>query len=129
MAHFSRVKATTLRAKQAGSIPAPDTTYNTQVSQIKFFKMEKKMINAQAQLLQRASILMVAGTQEDVYTSCHPHCNIFSFIFAGIELCFDDEHPFNDDEVEKAITKLDTMIDDLHRRSEFAVSVIKAWRG
>ena len=87
------------------------------------------MINAQAQLLQRASILMVAGTQEDVYTACHPYCKFFSFSFAGVTLCFDDDHPFNDDEVETTITKLDTMIDDLHRRSEFAVSVIKAWRG
>jgi hypothetical protein len=42
MAHFSRVKATTLRAKQAGSIPAPDTTYNTQVSQLKILQDEKK---------------------------------------------------------------------------------------
>ena len=87
------------------------------------------MIQAQAQLMQRASILMVAGYDSKVYASCHPYCNLFSFSFADIELCFDDENPFNDADIDKALAKLDEMIEDQYRRAEYTIEVIKAWRG
>lgn len=91
--------------------------------------MEKKMIQAQAQLLQRASILMVAGVNEKVTATCHPYINLFNFGFADVDLFFDDEHPFNDADVNAAIAKLDAMIDKHYKAAEFAVSVIKTWRG
>ena len=87
------------------------------------------MIQAQAQLLQRASILMVAGFNEKVTASCHPFINMFNFVFGGVELFFDDEHLFNDAEVSAAIDKLDAMIEKHYKAAEFAVSVIKTWRG
>lgn len=87
------------------------------------------MIQAQAQLLQRASILMVAGVNEKVTASCHPFIKMFNFKFADVDLCFDDEHLFNDAEVGAAIDKLDKMIEDHYKAAEFAVSVIKTWRG
>jgi hypothetical protein len=91
--------------------------------------MKKKMIQAQAQLMQRASILMVAGYDSKVYASCHPYCNLFTFAFADIDLCFDDENPFNDADIDKAIAKLDAMIENLLHKAEFTIDVIKAWRG
>jgi hypothetical protein len=91
--------------------------------------MKKKMIQAQAQLMQRASILMVAGYDSKVYASCHPYCNLFTFAFADIDLCFDDENPFNDADIDKAIAKLDAMIEELLHKAEFTIDVIKAWRG
>lgn len=87
------------------------------------------MIQAQAQLMQRASILMVAGYDSKVYASCHPYCNLFTFAFADIDLCFDDENPFNDADIDKAIAKLDAMIEELLHKAEFTIDVIKAWRG
>lgn len=87
------------------------------------------MIQAQAQLLQRASILMVAGVNEKVTATCHPYINLFNFGFADVDLFFDDEHPFNDADVNAAIAKLDAMIDKHYKAAEFAVSVIKTWRG
>jgi hypothetical protein len=91
--------------------------------------MKKKIIQAQAQLMQRASILMVAGYDSKVYASCHPYCNLFTFAFADIDLCFDDENPFNDADIDKAIAKLDAMIEEMQHKAEFTIDVIKAWRG
>lgn len=91
--------------------------------------MEKKMIQAQAQLLQRASILMVAGVNEKVTATCHPFINLFNFGFADVDLFFDDEHPYNDEDVNAAINKLDKMIDQHYKAAQFAVSVIKTWKG
>lgn len=79
--------------------------------------------------MQRASILMVAGYDSKVYASCHPYCNLFTFAFADIDLCFDDENPFNDADIDKAIAKLDAMIENLLHKAEFTIDVIKAWRG
>lgn len=87
------------------------------------------MIQAQAQLLQRASILMVAGVEKKVYASCNAYCNLFTFVFGDVEVYFDDDALYDEAEVNKAIAKLDAMIDELQRKSEFAIQVIKAWRG
>ena len=87
------------------------------------------MIQAQAQLMQRASVLMVAGYGTSVYASCHPHCKLFTFTFADLDVSFNDEHPFDDAEVASAVAKLDAMIEEHYRKAEFAIEVIKAWRG
>ena len=87
------------------------------------------MIQAQAQLLQRASILMVAGYNEKVTSSCHPCIKMFNFVFGDVQVYFDDEHAYNDDEINAAIAQLDAMIDKHYKAAEFAVSVIKTWRG
>lgn len=79
--------------------------------------------------MQRASILMVAGYDSKVYASCHPYCNLFTFSFADIDLSFDDENPFNDADIDKAIAKLDAMIEEMQHKAEFTIDVIKAWRG
>lgn len=79
--------------------------------------------------MQRASILMVAGYDSKVYASCHPYCNLFTFAFADIDICFDDENPFNDADIDKAIAKLDAMIEEMQHKAEFTIDVIKAWRG
>lgn len=87
------------------------------------------MIQAQAQLLQRASILMVAGVNEKVTANYHSYINRFNFEFADVDLSFDDEHPYNDEDVNAAINKLDKMIDQHYKAAQFAVSVIKTWKG
>lgn len=72
---------------------------------------------------------MVAGYDSKVYASCHPYCNLFTFAFADIDLSFDDENPFNDADIDKAIAKLDAMIEEMQHKAEFTIDVIKAWRG
>lgn len=87
------------------------------------------MISAQAQLLQRASVLMAAGVDEQVFTTCNPTLNLFGFAFGEVVLEFDDDVPFNDKDVDKAIETLDAMIEDVHRKATFALTLINTWRG
>lgn len=91
--------------------------------------LENKMFKAQAQLIHRASILMLAGYGGRVTASCHPSIDLFHFAYGDVQVYFDDEHAFNDDEINAAIAQLDAKIEQHYKAGALAVSVIKAWRG
>lgn len=84
---------------------------------------------AQASLLARASVLQLCGVRETIYTNCHPYLGMMSFHFGDIELDFDDEHPFDDKDVDAVVEALDAKIEEQAKRATKTLEVVKAWRG
>jgi hypothetical protein len=92
--------------------------------------MEKKMINAQASLMARAAVLMMATQDAKVFTSCHPSIGVFNFTFGDlVELSFDDETPFDEQQVSDAIKAMDDAIELAYERAQNTIQFINAWRG
>ena len=92
--------------------------------------MEKKMINAQASLMARAAVLMMASQDAKVWTSCHPSIGIFNFTFGDlVNLTFDDENPYNELQVSDAIKAMDDAIEQAYERAQNTIQFINAWRG
>lgn len=88
------------------------------------------MHNAQAQLMQRASILMLMGDNGMVETDIFPSIGIFSFEFDSlVKMRFDDDRPYDQNEVDAAIAKMDERIEEMYRVAQHTIEVVKAWRG
>jgi hypothetical protein len=87
-----------------------------------------RLIDAQAQLLQRASILMAAGVQEYVFAHATSETE-FGFVFGDISLAFHEHIPYDQVKVDAAINALDEMIEERYRKAEHAITLINAWRG
>ena len=97
---------------------------------LNFIQMEKKMIKAQASLMARASVLMMADQNAQVWTSCHPNIGSFRFEFGDlVSLDFDDENPYNELQVSDAIKAMDEAIEQAYERAQNTIQFIKAWRG
>lgn len=92
--------------------------------------IENQMHNAQAQLMQRASILMLMGDNGLVETHTFPSIGIFSFEFDSlVKMRFDKDHPYDQNEVDAAIAKMDERIEEMYRAAQHTIEVVKAWRG
>jgi hypothetical protein len=93
-------------------------------------EIAKKMHGAQAQLMQRTSILMLMGNKGFVGTDMYPTIGVFKFRFGDIvNIRFDEEHPFSQDEVDLAICALDSAIEETFKAAQHTIEVVKAWRG
>ena len=93
-------------------------------------KMKEKMIKAQASLMARASVLMMTSKDVQVWTSCHPNIGLFRFEFGDlVSLDFDDENPYDEQQVSAAIKALDDAIELAYERAQNTIQFIKAWRG
>lgn len=88
------------------------------------------MINAQASLMARAAVLMMATQDAKVFTSCHPSIGVFNFTFGDlVELSFNDETPFDEQQVSDAIKAMDDAIELAYERAQNTIQFINAWRG
>ena len=88
------------------------------------------MINAQASLMARASVLMMTTQDMKVWTSCHPTIGVFNFVFGDlVGLQFDEENPYNEQQVSGAIKAMDDAIEQAYERAQNTIQFIKAWRG
>jgi hypothetical protein len=92
--------------------------------------MKEKMIKAQASLMARASVLMMASQETQVYTSCHPCIGAFRFHFGDlVSLDFDEETPYDEQLVSEAIKAMDDAIELAYERAQNTIQFINAWRG
>ena len=92
--------------------------------------MKEKMIKAQASLMARAAVLMMASQETQVWTSCHPNIGSFRFEFGDlVSLDFDDENPYDEQQVSDAIKAMDDAIELAYERAQNTIQFIKAWRG
>lgn len=88
------------------------------------------MINAQASLMARAAVLMMATQDAKVFTSCHPSIGVFNFTFGDlVELSFNDETPYDEQQVSDAIKAMDDAIELAYERAQNTIQFINAWRG
>lgn len=88
------------------------------------------MINAQASLMARAAVLMMASQDAQVRTSCFPSIGTFRFAFGDlVQLDFDDENPYDEQQVSDAIKAMDDAIEQAYERAQNTIQFIKAWRG
>lgn len=88
------------------------------------------MINAQASLMARAAVLMMATQDAKVFTSCHPSIGVFDFTFGDlVKLSFDDETPYDEQQVSDAIKAMDDAIELAYERAQNTIQFINAWRG
>ena len=94
-------------------------------------KLKKQMRNSQAQLMQRASLLMLMGNEAKVYTDffAFDTAQRFYFWFGDIQLTFDDETPYSQEQVDAAIDKMDCKIEEAYKQAQHTIEVVKAWRG
>lgn len=93
---------------------------------------EKMLQMMQAQLMQRASLLILMGVDARVKTDIYIFMDgsvSFRFWFGDIDLCFDKDTPFDQDIVDEAIVRLDGMIEEEYRKAEKTIEIVKAWRG
>lgn len=93
---------------------------------------ERAVQLAQAQLMQRASLLILMGYDAQVKTDIYIFMDgsvSFRFWFGGIDLCFDKDTPYDADLVDAAIVRLDGMIEEENRKAENIIQIVKAWRG
>ena len=91
--------------------------------------LEKQMQGAQAQLMQRASLLMIMGKGGKVDTDLWASIGSFSFVYGDITLKFNEANPFDQDLVDAAIVRMDGMIEAAYKEAQFNIQVVKAWRG
>ena len=89
--------------------------------------MEKIFAKAMAQLLSRASILMQVGAENHIYTNMHPCIGHFTFHFGAMEINFNNEHPFDEAELNAALEQLDKRIFDWKKEAAAGISLIEAW--
>ena len=88
------------------------------------------MINAQASLMARASVLMMTSQNARVWTFCYPNIGTFRFGFGDlVSLDFDAENPYNEQQVSDAIKVMDDAIEQAYERAQNTIKVINAWRG
>ena len=90
----------------------------------------KKAYNAQSQLMQRASLLMIMGLEDSVETYIRESIKVFAFRLGDlVKVYFNTENPFSQDEVDCAICTLDAAIEDKFKAAQHTIEVVKAWRG
>lgn len=88
------------------------------------------MIKAQASLMARAAVLMMASQDARVWTSCHPNIGSFRFEFGDlVRLDFDEENPYNELQVSDAIKAMDDAIDEAYEKAQNTIQFINSWRG
>ncbi len=92
---------------------------------------ERAIQLAQAQLMQRASLLILMGYEAKVYTDVFFGLDYvhFTFWFKDIELTFNKEKEYDSDLVDAAIVRLDGMIEEEYKKAENTIQIVKAWRG
>lgn len=93
---------------------------------------ERAIQLAQAQLMQRASLLILMGYEAKVYADYFyigGKVHSFYFWFKDIELTFGKETPYDADLVDAAIVRLDGMIEEAYKKAENTIQIVKAWRG
>lgn len=88
------------------------------------------MINAQASLMARASVLMMASQDARVWTFCYPNIGSFRFEFGDlVSLDFDEDNPYNELQVSDAIKAMDEAIEQAYERAQNTIQFINSWRG
>lgn len=100
-------------------------------------KLKKQMRNAQAQLMQRASLLMLMGSESKVYTDFYAFdedTQSFLFWYEDIQLTFGNKSgspysPYSQEQVDAAIARMDEKIEEAYKQAQHTIDVIKAWRG
>lgn len=92
---------------------------------------ERAIQLAQAQLMQRASLLILMGYEAKVYTDAFVGLDYvhFTFWFKDITLTFNKENKYDSDLVDAAIVRLDGMIEEEYKKAENTIQIVKAWRG
>lgn len=93
---------------------------------------ERAIQLAQAQLMQRASLLILMGVNAKVKTDSYIFMDgsvSFRFLFGDIDLCFDKDTPYDADLMDAAIVRLDGMIEEEYKKAENTIQIVKAWRG
>ena len=93
---------------------------------------ERAIQLAQAQLMQRASLLILMGQESKVYADYFyigGKVHSFHFWFGDIELTFNKEKEYDSDLVDAAIVRLDGMIEEEYKKAENTIQIVKAWRG
>jgi hypothetical protein len=92
--------------------------------------MEKKMLEAQAQLMHKAALLMLVRQDgEMVSTDCYPSIESFSFNYGTIKIRFDRANPFSQEQVDAVLLALDDMLTEERKHAEKVVYTINQWRG
>lgn len=88
------------------------------------------MIKAQASLMARAAVLMMATQDAKVRTSCYPSIGSFRFEFGElVSLDFDSENPYDEQKITDAISAMDEAIEQAYERAENTIQLINSWRG
>ena len=78
--------------------------------------VEKAFRSAQARLVSKAALLMMAGVESDINTAVYSSIGDMDFKFAGIEVKFSSIHPYDEGKVQEALDAMDQMIQQ--RRDE-----------
>lgn len=78
--------------------------------------IEKALRSAQARLVSKAALLMMAGVESDINTAVYSTVENMDFKFAGIEVKFSSTEPYDEGKVQEALDAMDQMIQQ--RRDE-----------
>lgn len=88
--------------------------------------IEKALRSAQARLVSKAALLMMAGVEDDINTTIYPSINDFIFKFADIEVKFSSIHPYDEGKVQEALVAMDMMIERRRAEAKEAYELLKA---
>lgn len=80
---------------------------------------------AQARLLNLASLLMQAGVDETIYTTAYPQIGRFDFNFMDINISFSKDHPFDMAEVDDAAEHLKEIIKQKKEDARIMLNVLQ----
>lgn len=83
--------------------------------------------------MQRASLLMLMGSESKVYTDFYAfdtESQAFWFWYEDIQFSFNGkENPYSQEQVDAAIARMDEKIEDAYKQAQHTIEVVKAWRG
>ena len=85
----------------------------------------KNLCNAQIALVNKAVLLMQAGVDDHIRTTIYSALDELQFIFADVDLTFTRLHPYNEEELNAALAKLDEMIQQKKAEAEKVIQVLK----
>ena len=88
--------------------------------------VEKAFRSAQARLVSKAALLMMAGVESDINTAVYPSIENMDFKFAGIEVKFSSIHPYDEGKVQEALVAMDMMIERRRAEAKEAYELLKA---
>ena len=91
--------------------------------------MEKKLAQAQAQLISRAAVLLQIGAVRTLRTHTYPSLGWLDFSLDSFRVEFDPDKgkPYDEEVLNAAIAELDAKIAKAKSDAQAAVSLIEAW--
>lgn len=91
--------------------------------------MEKKLAQAQAQLISRAAVLLQIGAASTLRTHAYPTLGWLSFSLDSFRVEFDPDKgkPYDEEVLNAAIAELDAKIVKAKSDAQAAISLIETW--